>query len=240
MIWSDYRVSADWLPLPSAGWINDVISSTDSLCVQRRQIGQLVPRWQLYRYGGDRRGTQGGTADPTRDFLEIPGLRWSPHVPEVQRVAQQRCLSGSVRKEGPSAVAHTGGALSHISFPFRDCLQKTAVNYNCNVVGNNLQLCKILLLFLFLFFFTLTTEYKLGYFLKKTKHVGACHEYKPPYNFSIVLWITFSAAERSCWTFLSGSVPSMNQAKILGQKKKIFLCTNFPSMCNMECDVSCY
>lgn len=82
VIRSDYRASADAL-CPPRGWINGLISLTDSLCVPRRQIGQLVPRWQLYRYGGDWRGAQGCPADSPWYLLEVPGLHWSPHVPEV-------------------------------------------------------------------------------------------------------------------------------------------------------------
>lgn len=82
VIWSDYHASADSL-CPPHGWINGVISLTDSLCVQCRQIGQLVPRWQLYRYGGDWRGAQGRAADSSWCLLEVPSLHWSSHVPEV-------------------------------------------------------------------------------------------------------------------------------------------------------------
>lgn len=83
VIWSDYHASTDWLLLARTCWINGVISLTDLLCVQRRQIGQLVPRWQLHRYGGDWRGAQGRSADSSWYLLEVPGLHWSSHVPEI-------------------------------------------------------------------------------------------------------------------------------------------------------------
>lgn len=82
VIRSDYHASADAL-CPPRGWINGLISLTDSLCVPHRQIGQLVPRWQLYRYGGDWRGAQGCPADSPWYLLEVPSLHWSSHVPEV-------------------------------------------------------------------------------------------------------------------------------------------------------------
>lgn len=82
VIWSDYHASADSL-CPPHSWINGVISLTDTLCVHCRQIGQLVPRWQLYRYGGDWRWAQGRAADSSWCLLEVPSLHWSSHVPEV-------------------------------------------------------------------------------------------------------------------------------------------------------------
>lgn len=115
VIRSDHHASADRLPRPSACWINGVISLTDLLCVQRRQIGQPVPRWQLYRYGGDRRGSQGRAADSPRHLLEGPGLHWSSHVPEIQRFPEQRRLSGDLWEERPASVAHTGGKCLNVA-----------------------------------------------------------------------------------------------------------------------------
>lgn len=82
VIWSDYRALAGFL-CPLHVWINSRISLTDLLCVPCRQIGQLVPRWQLYRYGGNWCGAQGHPADSSWCLLEVPSLHWSSHVPEV-------------------------------------------------------------------------------------------------------------------------------------------------------------
>lgn len=82
VILSDYCASAGSL-CPLHVSINSRISLTDLLCVPCRQIGQLVPRWQLYRYGGNWCGPQGHAADSSWGLLEVPSLHWSSHVPEI-------------------------------------------------------------------------------------------------------------------------------------------------------------
>lgn len=82
VILSDYCASAG-SRCPLHVWINSRISLTDLPCVPCRQIGQLVPRWQLYRYGGNWCGAQGHAADSSRGLLEVPSLHWSSHVPEI-------------------------------------------------------------------------------------------------------------------------------------------------------------
>lgn len=121
MIWSDYRAWAGSL-CPLHVWINSRIPLTDLFCVPRRQIGQLVPRWQLYRYGGNWCGAQGHAADPSRCLLEVPSLHWSSHVPEIQRVPEQRCLSGNLWKERPTSIAHTGRKDTNVAAQFQ-CYQ---------------------------------------------------------------------------------------------------------------------
>lgn len=117
MIWSDYRAWAGSL-CPLHVWINSRISLTDLLCVPCRQIGQLVPRWQLYRYGGNWCGAQGHPADSSRSLLEVPGLHWSSHVREIQRVPEQRRLSGDLRTERPPSLTHTGRNDSNVTLFF--------------------------------------------------------------------------------------------------------------------------
>lgn len=82
VILSDYCASAG-SRCPLHVWINSRISLTDLPCVPCRQIGQLVPRWQLYRYGGNWCGAQGHAADSSWGLLEVPSLHWSSHVPEI-------------------------------------------------------------------------------------------------------------------------------------------------------------
>lgn len=140
MIWSDYRAWAGSL-CPLHVGINSRISLTDLLCVPCRQIGQLVPRWQLYRYGGNWCGAQGHPADSSRCLLEVPGLHWSSHVREIQRVPEQRRLSGDLRKERPPSVTHTGRKDSNVTLFFsqryRLCCPSPFLPFS--VLRNNLE-----------------------------------------------------------------------------------------------------
>lgn len=76
-----------------------------------------------------------------------------------------------------------------------------------------------------------------------SNHVGACQEYKPIHKSLYCIMNHFLGCRKDLWQ-ISFRFSIINEShkdmRLRGQEWEIFLYTNFPSMCSIESDISCY
>lgn len=104
--------------IPRFPCANDDVLSSLPPCLGRK-AQWFLSRGQFYRLWRNRCGATGFPEDPSRHFLEIPGLHRPPCASEVQCVSGEGGSGWHLWQKRPSSFAHTGNQNPTRSYPAR-------------------------------------------------------------------------------------------------------------------------